>query len=86
MLVWKKNSTGSEAACVHAVSVCSLESLGQQACLLSSEKMGEEQTDQEQRAEKKTIKIVVAAVQIIHLNSFDFSNTAESEHYTMPRY
>jgi hypothetical protein len=32
------NSTGSGAACVHAVSVWSLESLGQQACLLCLEK------------------------------------------------
>ena len=47
-----KNSTDSEAKCVHPVSVWSLESLGQRAFLLCSEKMGEEQTGREQKGER----------------------------------
>jgi hypothetical protein len=46
--------------------------LGQQACLLCSEKMGEEQTGPEQRGEKNTRKSRT------HPKDFDFSNTAES--------
>jgi hypothetical protein len=40
------------AACVHAVSVWSLESLGQRACLVSLEKRVEQQIVREQRGEK----------------------------------
>lgn len=51
----RKNIAGSGAACVHAVSVSGLESLGQQACLLCLEKMGNQQMA-EQRGEKNARK------------------------------
>jgi hypothetical protein len=54
MLVLRKYSTGSGSACIGYTCVCvwSLELLGKQACLLCSEKRGEEKTDRELRGEK----------------------------------
>ena len=67
------------------MSVGSLESLGQLACLLCLEKRGEEQTGPEWRGEKmQGNQTAVAAVQTTHPKGFDFSNTAESCHNVMP--